>query len=53
MIKFLDLKKINERYREEIDSKIKNILDLGCIFQETNARFLKKILQSLFVLNIV
>ncbi len=29
MIKFLDLHKINEQYRKEIDEKIKNILDSG------------------------
>ena len=29
MIKFLDLKKINERYRKEIDLRIKQILDSG------------------------
>lgn len=29
MIKFLDLHKINEQYREEIDSKIKQVLDSG------------------------
>ena len=29
MIKFLDLHKINERYRTEIDSKIKQVLDSG------------------------
>lgn len=29
MIKFLDLHKINERYRSEIDSRIKQVLDSG------------------------
>lgn len=29
MIKFLDLYKINERYRDEIDARIKDILDSG------------------------
>ena len=29
MIKFLDLHKINERFREEIDKRIKNIIDKG------------------------
>lgn len=29
MIKFLDLHKINERYREEIDTRIKQVLDSG------------------------
>jgi DNA replication and repair protein RecF len=29
MIKFLDLHKINERFRSEIDSKIKQVLDSG------------------------
>ena len=48
MIKFLDLKKINERYRNEIDSRIKNVLDSGwyilgneCkIFEENFAKFI-------------
>lgn len=48
MIKFLDLKKINERYREEIDSRIKNVLDSGwyilgneCkVFEENFAKFI-------------
>lgn len=40
MIKFLDLKKINNRYREEIDSRIKNILDKGWYLQgEENENF--------------
>lgn len=29
MIKFLDLHKVNEKYRKEIDEKIKNVLDSG------------------------
>lgn len=29
MIKFLDLHKINERFRKEIDERIKNVLDSG------------------------
>ena len=29
MIKFLDLEKINNRFREEIDARIKSILDKG------------------------
>ena len=29
MIKFLDLHKINERYRKEIDERIKKVLDSG------------------------
>ena len=29
MIKFLDLYKINERFREEIDARIKQVLDSG------------------------
>ena len=29
MIKFLDLHKINERHRQEIDERIKNVLDSG------------------------
>lgn len=42
MIKFLDLKKINNRYREEIDSRIKNILDKGWYLQgEENEKFTK------------
>lgn len=40
MIKFLDLKKINNRYREEIDSRIKDILDKGWYLQgEENENF--------------
>lgn len=42
MIKFLDLKKINNRYREEIASRIKNILDKGWYLQgEENENFTK------------
>lgn len=42
MIKFLDLKKINNRYREEIDSRIKDILDKGWYLQgEENENFTK------------
>lgn len=42
MIKFLDLKKINNRYREEINSRIKNILDKGWYLQgEENENFTK------------
>lgn len=42
MIKFLDLEKINNRYREEIDSRIKNILDKGWYLQgEENEIFTK------------
>ena len=42
MIKFLDLKKINNRYREETDSRIKNILDKGWYLQgEDNENFTK------------
>lgn len=42
MIKFLDLKKINNRYRAEIDSRIKNILDKGWYLQgEENENFTK------------
>lgn len=33
MIKFLDLKKINNRFRAEIDQRIKNILDCGWYLQ--------------------
>ncbi len=48
MIKFLDLQKINERYREEIDSRIKKILDKGWyilgnedkIFEENFSKYL-------------
>ena len=29
-VKFLDLKKINQRHRFEIDSAIKEVLDSGC-----------------------
>ena len=42
MIKFLDLEKINNRYREEIDLRIKNILDKGWYLQgEENEIFTK------------
>lgn len=42
MIKFLDLEKINNRFRVEIDSKIKKILDKGWYLQgEENERFTK------------
>ena len=42
MIKFLDLKKINNRYREEIASRIKDILDKGWYLQgEENENFTK------------
>lgn len=42
MIKFLDLKKINNRYREEIASRIKDILDKGWYLQgEENEKFTK------------
>lgn len=42
MIKFLDLEKINNRYRKEIDSRIKNILDKGWYLQgEENENFTK------------
>lgn len=33
MIKFLDLQKINERFREEIDARVKTILDCGWYLQ--------------------
>ena len=33
MIKFLDLEKINNRFRAEIDRRIKNILDCGWYLQ--------------------
>lgn len=40
MIKFLDLEKINNRFREEIDSRFKNILDKGWYLQgEENEKF--------------
>lgn len=42
MIKFLDLEKINNRFRTEIDSRIKTILDKGWYLQgEENEKFLK------------
>ncbi len=42
MIKFLDLKKINNRFRAEIDLKIKNILDCGWYLQgKENEEFSK------------
>lgn len=40
MIKFLDLKKVNERFREEIDARLKRVLDVGWYLQgEENRRF--------------
>jgi len=40
MIKFLDLEKINNRFRSEMDEKIANILDKGWYLQgEENVRF--------------
>lgn len=40
MIKFLDLEKINNRFRDEIDARIKAILDKGWYLQgEENDRF--------------
>lgn len=42
MIKFLDLEKVNNRFREEIDSRIKTILDIGWYLQgEENSKFCK------------
>ena len=46
MIKFLDLHKINERYRDEIDSRIKEVLDSGWyLLGEQNERFTKNFAQ--------
>ena len=40
MIKFLDLEKINNRFRKEIDSRIKTILDKGWYLQgDENEKF--------------
>ena len=40
MIKFLDLEKVNNRFRKEIDSRFKNILDKGWYLQgEENEKF--------------
>ena len=42
MIKFLDLEKVNNRFRREIDERIKGILDKGWYLQgEENDRFSK------------
>ena len=42
MIKFLDLEKVNNRFRGEIDFRIKNILDKGWYLQgEENEKFSK------------
>ncbi len=42
MIKFLDLHKINERYRDKLDSRIKEILDSGWYLQgKQNEEFSK------------
>ena len=43
MIKFLDLEKINNRFREEIDSELKEILDSGWYLQgKKNQKFAEK-----------
>lgn len=40
MVKFLDLKKINERFRKEIDCRIKRIIDIGWYLQgDENRKF--------------
>lgn len=40
MVKFLDLKKINERFRKEIDYRIKRIIDIGWYLQgDENRKF--------------
>ena len=40
MIKFLDLEKVNNRFRDEIDSRIKTILDKGWYLQgDENTKF--------------
>ncbi len=42
MIKFLDLEKVNNRFRDEIDSRIKTVLDKGWYLQgEENETFSK------------
>ena len=42
MIKFLDLEKVNNRFRKEIDARFKNILDKGWYLQgEENDKFSK------------
>ena len=42
MIKFLDLEKVNNRFRDEIDTRIKTILDKGWYLQgEENEKFSK------------
>ncbi len=42
MIKFLDLEKVNNRFRREIDSRIKTVLDKGWYLQgEENEKFSK------------
>lgn len=46
MIKFLDLEKVNNRFRTEIDARIKNILDKGWYLQgEENDVFAKNFAQ--------
>ena len=46
MIKFLDLEKINNRFRDEIDSRVKTILDKGWYLQgEENETFIKNFAQ--------
>ena len=42
MIKFLDLEKVNNRFRDEIDARIKTVLDKGWYLQgEENEKFSK------------
>ena len=42
MIKFLDLEKVNNRFRDEIDARIKTILDKGWYLQgKENEKFSK------------
>lgn len=43
MIKFLDLGKVNNRYREEIDERIAKILDNGWYLQGKENEILLKI----------
>ncbi len=42
MIKFLDLYKINEQYRDEIDSRIKEVLDSGWYIRGEQDKFFEK-----------
>lgn len=53
MIKFLDLEKINNRFRSEIDRRISSILDRDGICKVQKMRNFVKILRIIAAQNIV